>query len=117
MNASFTWFVTSSYDTLLTPYRRDVFLDSSGRENDYYDYARGFVFRKTKHGLTHGGFIKNTMLSINSIPRSYRELLVLKNNNEYVKHAFNLEDYRLEILRCKTPYYLNILNSNVSENY
>ena len=115
MNASFTWFVTSSYDTLLTPYRRDVYLDSQGLENDYYDYARGFVFRKTKYGLTHAGFIKNTMMSINTIPRSYRQLLVLKNNDDYVKMAFDLEDYRLEILRCKTPYYLNILKSNVSQ--
>ena len=116
MNASFTWFVTSSYDTLLTPYRRDVYLNEQGVENSYYDYSRGFIYRKVKQGLTHSGFIKNTMLGINTIPRSYRELLVLKNNNDYVKLAFNLEDYRLEIMRCKTPYYLKILTSNVSQN-
>ena len=45
--------------------------------------------------FTHSGFIKNTMMSINSIPRSYRELLVLKNEDDYVKNAFNLEDYKL----------------------
>ena len=105
MNASFTWFVTSSYDTLLTTYRRDVYLNDRGVENNYYDYTRGFIHRKVIQGLTNGGFIKSTMLSINTAPRSYRQLLVLKNNNDYVKMAFDLEDYRLEILG-KTPIIL-----------
>ena len=116
IKCSFMWFVTSSYRTLLNPYVSIVWKNSNGETSDYYNYSLGFNIRSRQGGLTHSGFIKNYMTNIISFPNKYKQQLVLRNSDEFVREAFNLLDYISHTINCKTPYYLKILDKNVSQD-
>ena len=115
INCSFMWFVTSSYKSLLNPYSRIVWKNDAGETSEYYNYSLGFKIRSCEGGLTNSGFIKNYMTNnVISYPNKYKKHLVLRNSDEYVRTAFNLPDYIKNIIKCKTPHYLKILDKNVS---
>lgn len=116
IKCSFMWFVTSSYKSLLNPYVRIVWKNSNGETSDYYNYTAGFNIRSREGGLTHSGFIKNYMTNIISFPNKYKQQLVLRNSDEFVREAFNLQDYITNTIKCKTPHYLKILDQNVSQD-
>jgi hypothetical protein len=116
INSSFMWFVTSSYKSLLNPYVRIVWKNSNGETSDYYNYGAGFNIRSREGGLIHSGFIKNYMTNIISFPNKYKQQLVLRNSDEFVRSAFNLPDYITHSIKCKMPYYLKILDKNVSQD-
>ena len=116
INCSFMWFVTSSYKSLLNPYSRIVWKNDAGETSEYYNYSLGFKIRSCEGGLTNSGFIKNYMTNnVISYPNKYKKHLVLRNSDEYVRTAFNLPDYIKNIIKCKTPHYLKILDKNVSQ--
>jgi len=116
IDCSFMWFVTSSYKSLLNPYVRVVWKNSNGDTSDLYNYDDGFNIRSREGGLTHSGFIKNYMTNIISFPNKYKQQLVLRNSDEFVRSAFNLPDYITTTIKCKMPYYLKILDKNVSQD-
>ena len=116
-NSSFVWFVTSSYKTLMNPKGDLYWRNISGEYSQYYSSQRGFIYSTPRMGgLANPGFIKNMMVTISELPSFYKKYLVLKNKDSYVQEAFKLEDYLLRTIKCKTPYYLNILGRNVSNN-
>ena len=116
INCSFMWFITSSYKSLLNPYSRIVWKNSSGESSDFYNYESGFNIRSHEGGLKHSGFVKNYMTNIISFPNKYKQYLVLRNSDEYVRSAFNLPDYITHNIKCKMPYHLKILDKNVSQD-
>ena len=116
-NSSFVWFVTSSYKTLMNPKGDLYWRNQSGEYSEYYSSQRGFIYSTPRMGgLANPGFIKNMMVTISHLPSFYKKYLVLKNKDSYVQEAFKLEDYLLRTIKCKTPYYLNILGQNVSNS-
>ena len=115
INASFIWFVSSSYNTLLNPYARIIWKNEHGNTSEYYNYNDGFTIRSRGNCLKHSGYIKQTMLNIISFPNNYKKYLILRNSDEFIKTAFDLPDYKELIINCKMPHYLNILNKNVSQ--
>ena len=114
INASFIWFVSSSYNTLLRPYNTIVWKNEAGDISNYYSYE--YRIRCVQGGLQNSGFIKTTMANIIEFPNNYKKYLVLRNSEEFVKSAFNLPDYNNNIINCKMPYYLKVLNENVSQD-
>ena len=116
IKCSFMWFITSSYKSLLNPYVRIIWKNSNGETSDYYNYSAGFNIRSREGGLTHSGFIKNYMTNIISFPNKYKQQLVLRNSDDFVREAFNLSDYIKNTIKCKTPHYLKILDRNVSQD-
>ena len=115
INASFIWFISSSYNTLLNPYSKVIWKNEHGNISNYYNYSQGYTIRFIESGLIHPGFIKNTMLNIVQFPNIYKKHLILRNSNEFIKTAFDLEDYKEHIINCKMPHYLKILDKNVSQ--
>jgi hypothetical protein len=115
INASFIWFVSSSYNTLLSPYVKIIWKNEYGDTSDYYNYNDGFTIRTRSEGLTYPGYIKTTMFNIISFPNNYKKYLILRNSDDFIKTAFDLQDYKELIINCKMPHYLNILNTNVSQ--
>ena len=115
IKASFIWFISSSYNTLLNPYAKIIWKNEHGNISNYYNYANGYTIRYIDSGLTHSGFIKSTMINIIQFPNEYKKHLILRNSDEFIKTAFNLEDYKEFIINCKMPHYLKILNNNVSQ--
>jgi hypothetical protein len=115
IKASFIWFVSSSYTTLLNPYSKIVWKNEQGNISNYYSYANGYTIRFIESGLTQSGFIKNTMTNIIEFPNEYKKHLILRNSDEFIKTAFDLPDYKELIINCKMPYYLKVLDKNVSQ--
>ena len=113
IKASFIWFVTSSYKTLLSPYSRTVWVNNYGDIS--YVYNSEYSIRTSIEGLRHGGFIKNTMIDITNYRDYYKKHLVLKNDDTFVRKSFDLPDYILNQIKCKTPHYLNILDKSASQ--
>jgi len=114
INASFIWFVTSSYNSLLNPHSRSMWRNSDGQLSYYYnnDYRERVVV----DGLKHSGFIKSIMIDIISFPIFYQKQLFIKNADEFVKNSFELPEYVLNKILCETPNYLKILDKNVSQD-
>ena len=114
IKASFIWFVTSSYKTLLSPYSRIVWVNNYGDIS--YSYNSEYSIRTVIEGLRHSGFIKNIMLDIISYRDYYKKHLVLKNDDTFVRKSFELPEYSFNQIKCKTPHYLNILNKSASQD-
>lgn len=114
INASFEWFVTSSYKSLLNPYRRIKYRNDAGELANYYNYELGFVHRHVMSGLSTG-YVRNIMCSI-SFPKLQKQQLFIKNCEEFVKQSFSLPDYIMRIIKCDTPNFLKVLNKNVSQD-
>jgi hypothetical protein len=115
IKASFIWFVSSSYNTLLNPYVKIIWKNEHGDISYYYNYNEGYTIRFKESGLTHSGYIKSTMINIIEFPNAYKKHLILRNSDEFIKTAFDLPDYKELIINCKMPHYLQILNKNVSQ--
>ena len=56
------------------------------------------------------------MTNIASFPHYYKKHLILRNSDDYVRKAFNLPDYIQNVIKCKTPYYLNVITQSVSQD-
>ena len=115
INASFIWLVSSSYNTLLNPYSKIVWKNEQGNISNFYSHQHGYTIRFIESGLEHSGFIKTTMINITQFPNAYKKHLILRNSDDFIKNAFNLQDYKELIINCKMPYYLKVLNKNVSQ--
>ena len=117
LKASFIWFVSSSYKSLLNPSGNICYMNLNTSETSpIYNYNLGFTKRIFTEGVSHNGFIKNTMMELRYLPVPMRQQIVFKNDEKFVKKSFNLPDYKLNIIKCKTPIYLNVLGNNISQN-
>ena len=66
---------------------------------DNYNYNDGFTIRTRSEGLTYPGYIKTTMFNIISFPNNYKKYLILRNSDEFIKTAFDLQDYKELIIK------------------
>lgn len=119
IQTSFVWFITSTYLNLVFPRGQRIYTNQSQTrfsltyESSYntniVDPCR-YSYRYC-NGLSHTGFIRNTM---NALDDSYIKYITLKNDDDFVKSSFRLPELVMEIIRCKTPLSLSVLNNNVS---
>lgn len=119
INASFTWFITSTYHSLVFPRGQRIYTNRH-KTRFSFNYEYGYNNPNPdpcqysywfSSGLKHTGFIRNTM---NSIDESVIKHIVLRNHNDFVKSSFRLPELVMEIIKCKTPLALMVLNNNVS---
>ena len=115
IRASFVWFVSSSYKSLILPNSRNVWMNSNNEISQNYDYYAGFTIRKVIKGLKHTGYIKNIMLDLLKHENSFIKTIVLRNNPNFVRESFNLPEFLYHTIKCKTPFYLNVLNNSMSQ--
>lgn len=120
INASFTWFITSTYHSLVFPKGQRIY---TNRHKTRFSFNYEYGYNNPNNpdpcqysywfssGLKHTGFIRNTM---NSIDESIVKHIVLRNHNDFVKSSFRLPELVMEIIKCKTPLALMVLNNNVS---
>lgn len=103
--ANFFWFVTASYGNTLYPKGYHKYDSRMGR---YVWYA---------NGLKTSGFIKNIFSDLNnSIPKDFIKVLMIKNTEAYVETSLSLPEVNSNIILCKTPVTINILNGIVDNN-
>lgn len=107
--ANFIWFVTSSLQNLLFP-SGTYFVRSQLPESN-----RTIITRKYIEGIRRNGFIKETFRMLER-PEANNVLtyIVLKNENNYVKESFKLPAPVVNIIRCRTPVYVRVLNGFIT---
>jgi len=98
----FFWFVTASFDNLSHPYGHYVFNDRIGK---YVEHAKG---------LKNNGFIKEMFASIYQ-NKNLSKLILVKNDDEFVKRSISLPAITDRLVECKTPYAISVLSNIVDK--
>lgn len=113
----FTWMVSSSYQNLLYP---DGIMKwkniNTNQFSVHYSYSQGYTHRENILKGVDTGKIRNQIFLFNKIPSCITKLFVVKNDREFVKSAFNLIEPKLTVIKCKTPYALQILSGSISQD-
>lgn len=102
IESNFYWFITASYGNLLYPkgYTR---WDYS--QNKHIWYA---------NGLRNAGFVKELFLDLyNNLSKEFVKVLILKSNEDFIKSSVCIPDMTVNIVKCKTPLTINILDGFV----
>jgi hypothetical protein len=116
LNSNFLWLVSSTYDVLCNPHGKRKYANEAGQISDYYSYTDGFTNYLYIKGVSSSiikTFIYGFFCSIES---NIRKVLVIKNDDEFIKQAFSLQDYVVNILRSKSPIVANVLGNFVSQD-
>lgn len=116
LNSNFLWLVSSTYDVLCNPQGQRKYANEAGQLSDYYSYSQGFTNYLYIKGVSSAiikSFISGFFCSIEA---SIRKLLLIKNDDEFIKQAFSLQDYVVNILRSKSPIVANVLGNFVSQD-
>lgn len=95
----FTWFVTASYGNLLYP-------------KGYYGRAPGGL-RDVIYasGLTHSGYIRQVFSDLynSTTGRQIAKVLVIRNNDDFVRASINLPAITELTVKCIAPRYISML--------
>ena len=103
VNGAFYWFVTASVENLKYP----------GSLNVYNASLRRYVCIAS--GIKALGFIKD-LYSALSKHHSVLYNIVMKNEDDFVDRSLDLPPPITNIVKCKTPYYINVLDRNIDNN-
>lgn len=105
IDARFIWLVTASFGNLLYPRGYTRWEHSLSR----YIWCA--------NGIFNSGFVKNMLLDLwNNVPRRLTKCLVVKNSDDYIDKSNVLPDILRNIVRCRTPKSIHILNGIVDRN-
>lgn len=105
ISAKFVWLVSASYGNIL--------------------YPRGFTkWDQTLHkyvwcasGITNSGYIKTVLHDLwQCVPKDLTKLLILKNQDAFIDKSNVLPPYQKNIIQCKTPRSIHVLNGIVDRN-
>jgi SNF2 family DNA or RNA helicase len=105
IESNFYWFITASYGNLLYP-RGYTRWDFSQERQIWY-----------AHGLRNSGFIKETFLDLSEhLSRDFTKILVLKNNEDFIKSSVHVPEMNVHVYKCKTPLTINVLHGYVDKD-
>ena len=102
-DTSFIWYVTSTYGVLLNPTGIRLWKNHNGELSQHYSYSNGFIYRIFLNGMTNKGFIKNCLQSFSSHFKDHIKHFVVKNRDDFIGNAFNLEPPLERVIKCKMP--------------
>lgn len=105
---NFTWFLTSTIQNILFVhgyYFVNNEVTSSVNNFRYRGYKRMLV-----KGINKNGYIKDTCKNITSECDYLLKYLIIKNNDKFIKESFNIEEPNFNVIHCKNPIYLSILD-------
>ena len=111
---NFIWLVTSTYDILCNPNGKIYYSNSNGQVSQYYSFHQGYTNRIQYKGVSCS-LMKQTIVYLNNIGDSIRKYLIIKNDDEFIKKAFELKDYVVNILKSNNPLIANVLGSFASD--
>lgn len=103
--ANFVWAVTASYGNLLYP-----------RGHNRYDPELGRHVWSAE-GIHTTGFVRNFFNDIDyRLPLDLARLLVVKNADAFVDASMSLPAVQTNVVRCRTPVTISVLNGVVDKN-
>lgn len=103
----FLWIITPSYRNLLHPYGSHSIIHK----------PNGDTITKYYTGIKKSGFVKNIFTSLVQLPNFCVQKLIAKNNDEFVKVSIELPDINYNVIKCKSPSYVTILDGIVNKKY
>jgi len=112
---SFVWYVSSTYRAIFNPHGKRMWINSAGEISENLSYASGFTQRITINGMINKGFLRNEVERISNIPDMFLKHLIVKNQNEFISQAFNLEQPIETLIKCKMPLSLQVLSNVASQ--
>jgi hypothetical protein len=112
---NFIWYVTSTYDVLCNPYGKRKYSNSAGQISDYYNYSEGFTNYVYIRGVSSTLIKSSIVNSFCNIDSKVRKCLVIKNDDDFIRQAFSLEDYIIKLLKSNNPLIANVLGSFASQ--
>ena len=115
LNNNFIWYVTSTYDILCNPYGKRKYSNANGQLSSYYSPSEGFTNYIYIRGVSSALIKSSIVSSFSSIDKNVSKQLIIKNDDEFIKQAFNLEDYVINILKSNNPLVANVLGSFASQ--
>jgi SNF2 family DNA or RNA helicase len=105
-SSNFVWFVSSSLQNLLFP---------SGQYFTFFN--KNCVSRKFIEGIKHTGFIREIFRNLEkSSANPLLPHIILKHNDDSIKHSFQLQQPIYQIIKCKSPIYVTLLHDIVSSD-
>jgi hypothetical protein len=105
VDSNFYWFVTASIGNLLYP-----------RGYHRWDYTLNKDVWKAL-GLRNAGFIKNLFMDLyTNLSRDFVKILIIKNDDDFVKRSISLPEIINHQIKCKTPMTINVLNGLVDRS-
>lgn len=104
VDAVFSWFVTASYPNLLVP--------QGSHSYEYINGRREVVVNMM--GIRNNGYVKGLFLDMQRTMDA--SVLVVKSADAFVRRSMNMVDYVMEMVRCKTPMSILVLNGVVDRN-
>lgn len=121
-NAKFSWFITSTYENMLYPKGVSKYIEPVTNQiishpvpwNERQNYQRIFY-----PGICNTGYIRDCGDTFNSILNDFPTLLtnlILKNDEEFIKQSFRLEDPNDNYLVCQYPLNMNIIKDVVNND-
>jgi hypothetical protein len=114
INYNFMWFITSTYDVLCNPSGKRRYTNGNGEYSNSYNPSNGFTNYIYEKGV-ESTYVKSILVKFNSIDSRIRKYLIIKNDNEFIKQAFSLKDYIVNILKSNNPLVTNIIGSFASK--
>ena len=116
LKASFIWLVSSTYISLINPNGIKYYVNT--QYNTIVELNSNYNNSSIKAIYIPGisnNFIKQLVYNINSMNCRIRQQLIIKNDDKFIKEAFNLPPYITTILESPNPVISKILNTFVSK--
>ena len=113
-DSSFIGYVTSTYGVLLNPNGVRFWRNAQGELSNHYSYSNGFIYSVRLNGMTNRGFIKQYLTSFSSHNKQYIKHFVVKNRDDFISNAFELQPPLERVIKCKMPLSLRVLSRLMS---
>jgi hypothetical protein len=116
INGQFSWYITSSYKTLQHPGGEIKYKDENGNITDSRFWA---TTRIVIRGITDRHNIRAVFNPIYGNPgygKVVNKLIYFRNDDEFIKSSFLLDEPILNIIKCLNPVALNVLKGIVDDN-
>lgn len=119
LKSNFCWFITSTYENLLYPRGRTLYKNLDGTISNTYSHYSNYDYgsdqsRVRVNGIAKTGFIRDTCYYLAHINIDQAKILILKNDPEYVKASFMLEEPARYYVVCDYDRNLFIVKDYVS---
>jgi len=119
-NTKFTWMIASTYSNMINPTGKTYWVNNITREirdHVFYDerpeYSRARIM-----GINHNGFIKDSGKILHKFKSQYPDLikhLILKNDTDYIKSSFRLQEPSDNYIICQYPLSMNIIKDVIGD--
>jgi SNF2 family DNA or RNA helicase len=111
----FIWYMTSSFNTLQSPYGTSVYKNANGEMSSSYSW-NNFNRQIVINTMNYSGHIRDEFSDMSKFSRSndINSIIYFRNNSTFVSNSFQLAPPIITILKCINPTTLNVLDGIIN---